>query len=790
MHSSNYLFRDLVVAATAILAAASAQAEPVWTEPLRPYLEEHCSGCHGDGNRRGGLDLDQLGTDLDDAELHRRWVRIYDRVAGGEMPPKDKPRPDRESTQHFLSGLSAALTRADVGRRQTVLRRMNRVEYENTIRDLFGIRVEVKDMLPEDQTAHGFDTVGEALAISPEQMEVYLQAADKALDQVFGTDKPPERVAARMPLGKDEFASRSIDQLFLKAADDSLITFQGYWCPSVFRAGAAKVNGTYRVRIKAKTYQTDKPLLMAVYGGDVIVGRSPSHLVGYWDVAPGDEWTEVEFEDYLEVYGCYQMKPYELRAPTQGPDRFKGPGLMIGEVDVEGPLEPWPPPSRKQLLGDVDPASGKLEDARAIFSRLLPRAFRRKTVEDEVEPFVALTQAALDAGRPFLSALRVSLQGILCSPEFLLREEPVVAGKPDAPPTISDAALASRLSYSLWSSMPDDELLALADAGRLREPEVLRAQVERLLRDPKSARFVENFTGQWLDLREIDFTEPDMRLYPEFDERLRHAMLEETRRYFREILDHDRPLVEFVDSDWAILNERLARHYGIPGVTGQPFRRVTLPADSVRGGLLTQASILKVTANGTNTSPVVRGVWVLDRILGRPVPPPPADIPAIEPDIRGATTIRQQLDKHRNVASCAACHSRIDPPGFALESFDPIGGWRGWYRSVGEGEPVDLEIAKNHRVQYRKGPAVDPTGTLPDGQSFANVREFKKILLEDKDQLARCLTEKLLTYGLGRGLGFSDRSAVEEIVADVRGRGYGFRGLVQAVVGSEVFRRK
>ena len=771
----------------AATVSTSPGAEPEANEPLTPFLKDHCVSCHTGEKPSGGLDLKKLGTQLDNPDSLRRWVQIHDRVAAGEMPPKDEPRPAAKEAQAFLSNLSNSLTAADKQRRRVVLRRLNRVEYENTIRDLFDIRVDVKEMLPQDPAAHGFDTVGEVLAISPEQIEAYLQAASKVLDQVFGSDKEPKRVAAKMPLGRDEFASRSIGQLFVKTEDESLVTFQGHWCPSVFLSGQAKVDGTYRVRIKAKAYQTDKPVVMAVYGGDVIVGRLPTHLVGYYDVPPGDKWTEIAFEDWLEMYGCYQMKPYNLSAPTQGPDKFKGAGLMIGEVSVEGPLEAWPPPSRTKLLGNVDVKKGTIADAEEIFSRLLPRAFRRKVQPDEVKRYVELTKKALDNKRPFIDALRVGLLGILCSPEFLLREEPAAVDQ--GTETISDHALASRLSYFLWSSMPDDELLTLADQEKLSQTDILRGQVDRLLRDAKGDRFIKNFTGQWLKLREIDFTEPDARQYPEFDEMLRYSMLQETERFFREVLNHDQPVLDFVDSDWSILNERLARHYGIGGVTGQQFRRVTLPAGSPRGGVLTQASILKVTANGTNTSPVIRGVWVLENILGKPVPPPPPGIGSIEPDIRGATTIRQQLDKHRNTESCSVCHKRIDPPGFALENFDAIGGWREWYRSLGTGERVDLEIGRI-RVQYKKGPLVDSSGVMVSGESFEDVRRFKELLLADKDQIARCLTEKLLTYGLGRELGFADRPAVGEIVKKVSSKGYGFRSLIYEVVQSELYGKK
>lgn len=787
--AAHFLIRTSVIA---LGLSSTVRADEDWSKSLSSFLKDQCLGCHAGDSGRGGLDLKRLGTNLQDAELARRWSRVYDRVTAGEMPPKSKPRPDKHATEQFLATLREGLTKADQDHRQVRLRRLNRVEYEHTIRDLFGMRVDLKEMLPQDPVAHGFDTVGDVLAISPEQMEVYLQAANRALDHVLGPDKEPPRVSAKMPLGKDRFASRSIGQLFVKTDDDSLVTFQGHWCPSVFLSGQATVDGTYRVRIKAKAYQTEKPVVMAVYGGDVIVGRLPTHLVGYYDVAPGKDWTVVEFDDWLEMYGCYQMKPYDLSAPTQGPERFKGAGLMIGEVEVEGPLEAWPPPSRARLLGTVDPKSATIDDATEILTRLLPRALRRKPKTDEVQPYVQLTKSALDQGRPFLEALRVALLAILCSPDFLLREEALAVGAAAGPTTISDHALAARLSYFLWSSMPDDELLSLADAGRLGRRDVLREQVERLLRDTKSARFVTSFTGQWLKLREIDFTTPDAKQYPEFDEMLRYSMVEETHRYFREILDQDRSLLEFVDSNWTILNERLAKHYGVEGVVGQAYRRVTLPPDSSRGGVLTQASVLKVTANGTNTSPVVRGAWVLANLLGQPVPPPPPGIGAIEPDIRGATTIREQLDKHRNSESCAVCHRRIDPPGFALEGFDAIGGQREWYRSLGAGERIDLEINRS-RVQHKKGPPVDTSGIMLDGRTFANIRQFKQLLLKEKagqDQVARCLAEKLLTYGLGRGLGFSDRPAVDEIVRNVGQKNYGFRSLIHEIVQSETFRRK
>jgi hypothetical protein len=333
--------------------------------------------------------------------------------------------------------------------------------------------------------------------------------------------------------------------------------------------------------------------------------------------------------------------------------------------------------------------------------------------------------------------------------------------------------------------MPDEELFQLAAANRLHEPDVLREQVERLLRNPKAKAFSTNFTGQWLSLRAIDATLPDGTLYPEYDDILKTSMLKETSMFFDEVLKNDLPLTHFVSSDFSFLNARLAKHYGIPGIEGMEMRKVTLPSGSHRGGVLTMGSVLKVTANGTTTSPIIRGSWVLERILGTPPPKPPLDVEAIEPDIRGATTIREQLAKHRNVESCASCHRKIDPPGFALESFDVIGGWREYYRATGEPREVN-----GRRVRFWNGPAVDPADALPDGRSFRDIDEYKKLILEDKDQLARNLAEKLLAYGTGAVPNYADKPQIETIVNRLRDKNYGFKALIHEIVQSPLFQSK
>ncbi len=420
-----------------------------------------------------------------------------------------------------------------------------------------------------------------------------------------------------------------------------------------------------------------------------------------------------------------------------------------------------------------------LDDAERILGAFLRRAFRRSVTDADVVPFREIVRSKLDGGARFEPAVRAALKGALLSPEFLFLRE--------SPGRLDDFALASRLSYFLWSTMPDDELFSLAERKELGRPDELRRQVERMLNDPRAKAFTENFVGQWLGLREIDATEPSHILYPEFDHLLKVSMIREAELFFDEVLKNDLGIARFVASDFTMLNGRLARHYGIPGVHGWEFQKTPLPQDSHRGGVLTMAGVLKVTANGTTTSPVMRGAWVLDRILGTPPAPPPENVEAIDPDIRGATTIREQLAKHRNVESCGACHRKIDPPGFALESFDCIGGWRDHYRVTGRGETV---IIDGRRMSYHKGKEVDPSDVMSDGAPFANIDEFRTLLLRDKPQLARALTAKLATYATGRAPQPADREAVEAIVVKTAASDYGLRSIVHAIVQSDLFRNK
>ena len=402
-----------------------------------------------------------------------------------------------------------------------------------------------------------------------------------------------------------------------------------------------------------------------------------------------------------------------------------------------------------------------------------------------MQRYLAVVKNEMKNGHDFTYSMLAGYTAIICSPPFLYLEE--------EPGRLDNYALASRLSFFLWNSPPDEALLARAHSGELAQPGVLHSEVERLLNDPKSRRFVEAFLDYWLDLRKFDATTPSNTLYPDYylDEGLTEAAIDESRMFFTELLERNLPARNVIDSDFTYLNERLAVHYGIPGVEGGNMRRVSLPAGSVRGGVMTQAIVLKVTANGTTTSPVVRGKWISERILGQIVPPPPSGVPAVDPDTRGAVTIRQQLAQHRADESCAACHNKIDPQGFALENFDVMGGWRDRYRGDAKDKIPELGQGKNGwPFDFHYALPVESQGQLPDGRKFNDVREFKQLILQDEPQIARNLTRQLVVYATGAPIRFSDRAAVEQILEQTKADQYGVRSLVHAIVESDLFLNK
>ena len=818
-------------------ATTSKSADSLDRSLHRRILRQYCLDCHGDRKPEAEFRVQRLlngegdSIDLGDKQQLALRQKALQQLKSGAMPPKGKPRPSDEQLRALtqwlgdkIAGANAEDSRNAGPPGRAVMRRLNRTEYQNTVRDLLGVNVDLDGVLPVDMAAGGFDTSAENLHFSSYQLSSYLTAANQAIEAAFAGNQRPQRVKRRID-PKNEISTRRKD--VYRHLDDGVAVFGSDLASNiqiVFWNFLTRRRGKYRVRISAYAYQTDEPLLFHINGGTNNLG-DPPYLIDYFEAPPGKP-TVIEFEEQMEAGRNIRLlvdtkvRPRDL-ARDGGAADYAGPGLVVQWVEIEGPLDDdWPPPGYRRLCGELPqaPVPGQpglyeavsqqpLVDAEAILKKFIRRAFRRAVTKEDIKPYLNRVQNKLDEGYSFERALRVGFQAVLVSPEFLFHHERIRPIRPIRPiwpndttesqrgaSRLDDFSLASRLSYFLWSSMPDDELLTLADQSALNRPQVLRQQVERMLEDAKAQAFTKNFAGQWLGLRDLDATLPDRQLYPEYDRLLRYSMPKEATLFFEEVLKNDLSLTNFVSSDFSLLNGRLADHYGIAGVQGLAFRKVALPPNSHRGGFLTMAAILKVTANGTTTSPIIRGSWVLDRILGAPPARPPAGVEAVDSDIRGATTIREQLALHRQVTTCAVCHVEIDPPGFALENFDVIGGWREHYRSIGQGEPVTLG---GKRMRYKNGPLVDASDVLPDGRAFRDIDEYKQLLLADKDQLSRALAEKLLSFATGvRAHGTSatgrigDRSQIEAIVKSVRKKNYGFRSLVHEVVQSEIFLSK
>jgi hypothetical protein len=815
------------VALIICIAATPATAAEPFSAQVAELLKGHCFACHGADVQEGSLRLDTLSNDLRDAAVFRRWEKIFDKLSAGEMPPESEERPPAALLDSAVEQLRKELHQTSLERQRregrVLVRRLNGVEYENTLRDLLGINTPLKEFLPEDSAAAGFDNVSSGLDLSGTHFLRYQEAAARAISAVIPVHPPIPfsdlrsglEITRRGPNFREGLGRNS------KLEGETLIFYSKLPRYGLCATAPVPSAGRYRIELKACAVGAEgKPIpvgLMTVMQS----GREGPVLHEVRDIPHGEPQVH-QFECDLvsrQAFVVNLLTTWDIRRFKRPIEEYTGPGLLVEWIKIEGPIDPFPPPRYATLFKGVplkarsvvkaEATGGRIpairedrpvqqweadplvpasdnpkQDAERLIRSFLPRAFRRPVSEDEQQHFVAATLAKLDEGYTFYDAMQYGYQLILSSPDFLF----LLSSSSTS--NLDDYALASRLSYFLWSTAPDAELLALAEKGILHEPATLRAQVDRMLDSPLAERFVKNFTGQWLDLRRIDFTIPDPVLYSDFDQLLLWSMPRETELFFAEVLREDLSLLNFVDSDWSMLNERLGILYGVPGVSGSALKKTALPPETRRGGVMTQASVLKVTADGTRTSPVLRGAWILDRILGEPPSPPPPNIPAIEPDIRGATTIRQQLAKHRNTPACATCHNHIDPPGFALESFDPIGNWRDFYRVTARTPAGLVELPYGSGRPVFRGPDVELGGQTPDGRTFRDITDYKRLLLEDKDQIARNLVRKMLIYSTGAEIQFADREVVEQIVEKLREEDYGLRTLVHEVVQSRVFRSK
>lgn len=724
-----------------------------------PFLRAHCNACHSGNEPAGGLNLAGYESLAQLTASRSTWEKLLQYVREGVMPPAEADPPPAAERQQFVEQLNEILFGVDCSlpRRpgRVTLRRLNRAEYNNTIRDLVGIDFAPAADFPSDDVGYGFDNIGDVLTLPPLLFEKYLAAAEEVMRSAIVT------VETLQPL-----VSLAGGELARTGGVRRQRAFAGMYSHGTVAANVVfPADGEYRVRIVA-------------YGDQA--GGEPPHM----SIRLNDE--EVGAADVAAV--ADNPQPYEVvvRAPAgsqqvsatftndyydpNDPDpNNRDRNLIIVRLEVLPLTLPndLPPAHKAIFITSPEAEGGPTAAARKILQKFASRAYRRPVRPEELERLVQLFDQARSAGDSFERAIQAACTAVLCSPNFLfLVEQEPEPGQ--ASRALGDYELATRLSYFLWSSMPDDVLFALAEEGSLVRPDVLAAQARRMLSDARSAALVENFATQWLTIRRLELVSPDRKLFPSFDEELRRAMYQESVLFFSDVVQNDRSVLDLLDANYTFLNERLAKHYGIEGVTGPEFRRVALP-DRRRGGVLTQASVLTVTSNPTRTSPVKRGKWILEPLFGTPPPPPPAAVePLAEGPTTNGTTLRQRMEQHRANPNCAVCHAKLDPLGFGLENYDPIGAWR----SDDGGQPIDS------------------SGELPDGSRFSGPEQLKDLLLARQDDFVRAFAEKLLTYALGRGLEPYDRCTVDDVVAAARADGYRFSSFVLAIVASDAFRRR
>ncbi|WP_439623348.1 DUF1592 domain-containing protein [Gemmata sp.] len=797
----------------AVHAAARADdAAAAFQKRVVPVLQAHCTDCHGGDKPKAKLDLAGPRT-LDQLRSQsHQWFSVLERVEAGTMPPKgsDPLTPaEKQALAAWVRGeFSTLLIEQQRLEGRSKFRRLSRTEYANTVQDVFGVRPPVVRLMPSDGRVDGYDKVAAALPFSTASTEASLKVADDMVARMF--ELPEKRASYRLWARPSEQSKGHL----LELPDGSHVSFNTDTTSGPLARGdgpdGKKANGfpgvqkpgMHRLQVSAYGYQTDKPLPVGIYAGHVWAYPQILDLVKIIEIPPGKP-AVVEVDVYLRTGrdsdgpsgDGIRLIPLGLGVPvpknTQASVLGKGPGMALQWVDVEELDETLP--GQRLFTADMTPAvrtafakNATLKTAmvprdelQAVaeksFARIGARLFRRDLTDAELSGSVKSYLKAVDAGSPLRAAFVSEVTAMMTAPDFLCVVE--------RPGKLTDFALASRLSYFLWNSAPDDDLLDAARKGTLTDPAALRAQTERMLKDPRAERFVKDFLDQWLGLWGIDNTTPDRDLYPEYDDLLKFSSVMETQATFRHMLDKNLSVRDFVAPQWAMVNGRLAKHYGIPGVEGFAVREVRLPAESPFGGIWTHASTMKVTANGTLTSPVKRGVWVAERLLGTPIPPPPANIDPVDPDTRGAKTLREQLALHSGKGSCAACHAKFDPYGFALESFDVMGNFRTAYRTAG------TPTAKG-QAKWKDGLPVDATGVTPDGRAFAGVKQLREVLAREPAQLARGVTRHLLTYATGQPATPLDQPAIEAIVKGAAGEDYGLRALVHGVVQSETFRSK
>jgi hypothetical protein len=790
-------------------AQQAASSDDVFRSKIVPFVQAYCADCHGADEPEAGIDLTGLKEPATLVSARKTWRLAAAKLQAGEMPPPDYDvLPKAEKAGQIADLIEAQLTasvcsgRVNPGR--VTIRRLNRVEYNNTIRDLVGVDFNPAEDFPSDDVGYGFDNIGDVLSMPAMLMEKYLAAAEKIVDKAIIVDDPDKAPAQRVLGARLEGAGNPIEEdtraftsegeasmrLDVPRDGDYLITVRA----SGEQAGPEAIKMSVRVDGKeVKLFEVANQRFNPIeykfkhrltHGGTKV---GVAFLNDYYKTKdqvekgerPGDRNLYVQ---YVELQGPLGIDRENLPEShkrimicTPAPERpiiFRPRRRPAGDADREEARKRRGEARRQAERDRAEQAENRVDCARKIIANFAERAFRRPVTDDEVERLMDFWRACEKERQPFERGIQVALSAVLVSPNFLYRIE----GEPDSPDkiyTLNDFELATRLSYFLWSSMPDDELYNLAKQGQLRSGDNLQNQIRRMLRDPKAQALVDNFGGQWLQTRRLAAMTPDRQLFPTFDEELRQAMQQETDLFFTEVMHQDQSVLDFIDADYTFLNERLARHYGIDGVEGREFRKVTLsgeqPAMRHRGGVLTMASVLSITSNPTRTSPVKRGKYVMENLLGTPPPPPPPNVPELPEGgaaLRG--TLKQRMEQHRSNAACAICHKQMDAIGFGLENFDAVGAWR-----------------------EQDGPLpIDASGELGVGKSFNGPEELKRLLKAKPGLFIRCLTDRMLTYALGRGLEEFDECTIERIAHAVEKDSYRFSSLVIAIVQSDAFQKK
>jgi len=765
------------------VAQQQATSPPSQASPERDivnrFVDRHCLECHNSDDQTAGLDLELI--DSEDVDRHSKdWEKVVRKLVVGQMPPARRTRPTEAEYDAVVSSIAGSLDRAaalhpDPGRTDT-FRRLNRTEYQNAIRDLLALDVDARALLPADESSHGFDnvTVGD---LSPALLDRYISAAQKISRLAVGSP-------GRSP-GGDTFRLRADLTQEEHVPGLPIGTRGGGLFPYTFPQ-----DGEYEIQARlARDRNEHVEGLREPHELEVLLDRqrmalltvTPPETEGEHQTADGRLKTRIRVTAGPHQLGVTFLKnPSSLletrRQPYQAHyNMHRHPRISpaLYQVSITGPYGTnghGDTPSRRRIFVCQPRKPGEDEPcARRIVSTLMRRAYRRPAADADLQKPMELFRKARAEG-DFDTGIEMALSAVLVNPQFLFRIEPDPPGvAPRSAYCVPDIALASRLSFFLWSSIPDDELLELATRGELSKPEVLKRQARRMLADPRSRSLVSNFADQWLHLRNLESITPDLRLFPDFDDNLRQALRQETELFVESVVREDRSVLELLKSNHTYMNERLAKHYGVPHVYGSRFRRVKLDRDGVRGGLLRQGSILTVTSYANRTSPVIRGKWVLENILGTPPPPPPANVPALKDNtVSTALSVRERLAEHRRNVACLGCHKLMDPVGFALENFDAVGRWR----------------------TTEEGRAVDATGALPDGSTFDGVTGLEQALLKRPELFVGTLTEKLLTFALGRGVEHFDAPAVRKIVRDARATDYRFSSLVVGIATSTPFRMR